>query len=167
LKNRDDLFREIVEEHLPTIRRVCRAYLYDRDAADDLCQEILLQLWKHCDRFEQRASLRTYLYRIAVNTAISYNRKGIPTVTLETVPELPAEDAVPSSDGHEHKLSWMYRAIQQLEEMDRLIISLVLEDLSYQQIADVVGLSVSHVGVKINRIKGRLQKLMPHELRPN
>ncbi len=147
------------------IRRVCLAYLYDRGAADDLCQEVLLNVWRNWDRFEGRATWSTYLYRITVNTVISHNRRErggvLPLSGVETQIDESAR-ALSEKDSEEQRLDALQQAISRLCPADRVLMSLVLEDLSYQHIGEILGLTPGHVGVRINRCKEKLRKsLLP------
>jgi RNA polymerase sigma factor (sigma-70 family) len=159
---RHRLFNDVVAAHQASIRRICRAYLYDQAATDDLCQEVLLNVWRHLERFEGRATWGTYLYRITVNTVIDHNRRRRPTVPLEDAPEAidGSEHALSQKSAEEQRLDALHQAIQQLPVADRVIVSLLLEDLSYQQISEITGISASHVGVRINRCKEKLRKLL-------
>lgn len=151
----------MVREHHGSIYRICMAYLYDKSHVDDLYQEILLQLWGSLDRYRGDAKMGTWVYRVAVNTAITYNIRNKKT-KLEELPETIhiADDPTGQAKEKETQLSQLYKAISQLEEQDRLLISLVLEDMSYRDIAEITGSNTNNIGVRINRVKARLLKLM-------
>lgn len=159
--NKEQIFGQLVKENRDAVYRICLAYLYDRSHADDLYQEILLQAWKSLDNFRGDASISTWLYRIAVNTAITYNRKQVKN-KVEALPDhlQPAVSFYSESRAKEEQLNQLSLAISRLEEQDRLLISLVLEDMSYKQIAEITGTSVNNTGVRITRAKARLMKLM-------
>lgn len=161
MNQQEHIFNRIVQDNHASIYRICRAYLYDRSHAEDLCQEILVRVWQNLDSYKGDAQLSTWIYRIAVNTAISYNRKNSKTQHHE-LPETVnlADDSHSLTAEKEQQLNALTRAISELEEHDRLVISLVLEDLSYKEIAEITGQSVTNIGVRINRIKARLLKLM-------
>ncbi len=120
----------------------------------------MLQVWKSLDKYKGDAKVNTWVYRIAVNTAITYNLKHKRTQyeALPATAEIIADQG--RSTEREQQLTALTAAIRKLDEGDRLIISLVLEDLSYKEIAEVTGNSVNNIGVKINRIKTRIMKLM-------
>jgi RNA polymerase sigma-70 factor (ECF subfamily) len=163
LSQRDKIFSDIVQQHHGSIYRICLAYLYDRSHADDLYQEILVQVWKSLDSYKGTAQLGTWIYRIAVNTAITYNIKNKKT-KLEELPEaMVVADEPGNAKERESQLSQLAKAINQLEEQDRLLISLVLEDLSYKEIAEITGGNVNSTGVRITRVKARLLKLMTNK----
>ena len=161
MQQKEHIFGEIVRENHGRIYRICLAYLYDKSHAADLYQEILLQIWKSLDNFKGAATMGTWIYRIAVNTAITYNTQHKKN-KLEALPETfhPADDHSAGIMEKESQLSRLHLAISQLEEQDRLIISLVLEDMTYKDIADITGSNTNNIGVRITRIKARLLKLM-------
>lgn len=161
LNQREQIFNDTVRENHASIYRICRAYLYDKSHAQDLYQEILLQLWNSIDKYRGAAHLNTWVYRVAVNTAITYNARS-KRVRMEELPVTIniAEEPEDNAKEKESQLSMLTWAISQLDEYDRLIISLVLEDLSYKQIAEVTGSNTNSIGVRITRIKARLMKLM-------
>lgn len=147
----------MVRDNRDSIYRICRAYVYDRLWADDLYQEILLQLWGSMDSYRGTAKLSTWVYRVAVNTAITYNtrQKKHAYQQLPDISGLP-DDHTPAED---EQLQALYRAINQLEPQDRLVISLVLEGLSYKEIAEITGATVTNTGARISRIKTRIMNL--------
>jgi len=155
-------FNELVAAHHASIYRICRAYLYDVSHADDLYQEILFQIWKSLKNFKGNSSIGTWIYRIAVNTAISFNLKNKrhQHQPLPDLFQIPYEETLQKKQDEEEQLNKLRFCISKLETQDRLIISLVLEDKSYKDISEIVGTNINNVGVKINRIKTRLLKLM-------
>jgi RNA polymerase sigma factor (sigma-70 family) len=164
-KLEEESFNKLVVSNHASIYRICRAYIYDSSLADDLYQEILFQIWKSIKNFKGNSKVSTWVYRIAVNTAISFNLKN-KRHQHESLPELlqvPYEDTLVNKKEDELKLDHLRYCINLLEPADRLIISLVLEDKSYKDIAEITGNNMNNVGVKINRIKARLLKLMTTE----
>jgi len=158
----EEYFNALVKNHHASIYRICRAYLYDASLADDLYQEILYQVWKSLKSFKGNSSISTWVYRISVNTAISFNSKN-KRHQYETLPDLyqvPYEHTLVKKQEEEARLDHLRYCISLLEQQDRLIISLVLEDKSYQEISEIIGTNSNNVGVKINRIKARILKLM-------
>lgn len=162
LNQQQDLFSELVRENHASIYRICRAYLYDISHADDLYQEILYQAWKGLNNFKGQAKASTWIYRIAVNTAISYNikNKRHQHLPLPESFQIPYQDTLAQKKEQDDQLIRLRFCISQLVPQDRLIISLVLENKSYKEIGEITGSSLSNTGVKINRIKGRLLNLM-------
>jgi len=132
-----------------------RAYAFTVMDGDDLFQEITLQVWKSIPRFRQESAVTTWLYRIALNTAIKWNkkeRKHSPATSLDNAQHILQE----SSNQVDEKLQWLYNEIQQLDEIDRSITLLMLDNFSYKEMAAILGITESNVGVKINRIKKQL-----------
>lgn len=152
-------YEDIIRSHKDSIYRICLGYIYEADLVEDLFQEVLISLWKSLPTFRNEAKLSTFIYRVTVNTAISFNRKrrkhkresqlGFP---------VPVHDSPVDEIMNKEELQLLRSCICRLEDQDRLIISLYLEELSYKEIAEVAGISVSYVGVKINRIKKILKE---------
>jgi RNA polymerase sigma-70 factor (ECF subfamily) len=154
---KEQQFNSLVAQYKASIWRVCYAYLPDRSFAEDVFQDILVEIWKSMDGFRGSSGWHTWIYRIAVNTAIRHGRRETrrPVDFLESPAEV-ADSGTAESQETEQRHQQLHRCIQRLSEQDRLIVSLLLEELSYQEIADVTGLSLSLVGVRINRIKPKL-----------
>lgn len=153
-------FEALVADNHDRLYRICRAYLpRDPAAAQDLYQDILVQLWTNLPRYRGEAQLSTWVYRVAVNTALLFKRReqrrptGPDPDALAQV--LPA-DSGEAARAHHELLDHLHACIALLPDPDRLLVSLLLEDASYQQIADVLGLSLSNVGVRLNRLKKKL-----------
>lgn len=152
-------FEALVAEHRDRLYRICRAYLpRDPVAAQDLYQDVLVQLWTHLPAFRGEAQLGTWVYRVAVNTALLFKRREQrrPSASAGPDPATLPLVAEAADDTQETLLTQLHHCIAQLPDADRLLVSLVLEDASYQQIADVLGLTVSNVGVRLNRLKKKL-----------
>jgi len=127
-------------------------YLNDAEQAKDLTQETFISVWKNLGSFRHESKISTWIYRIATNNclrAIEVGKRMIKTELPLNLPDLP-------EDSPEEKLRFLYRAISQLEETERIIISLLLEDLPQGEIADIVGLNPGTVRVRIHRIKEKL-----------
>ena len=145
-------FETIYTLYSPQIFRVCMGYLNDAEQAKDLTQETFISVWKNLDSFRHESKISTWIYRIATNNclrAIEVGKRMIKTELPLYLPDLP-------EDSPEEKLRFLYRAISQLEETERIIISLLLEDLPQGEIADIVGLNPGTVRVRIHRIKEKL-----------
>jgi RNA polymerase sigma factor (sigma-70 family) len=163
--NKEELFRQVLAENKDRIYRICCAYEHDKDERDDLFQQIFINVWKSLDRFEGRSAISTWIYRIAVNTSLIHFKKSAKKKNLHTVLDEKTLN-IPETEEKEEKIKTglqieqLYECINMLAEIDRLIISMMLDDLSYKEIAEVTGMTVNNVGVKINRIKKELAKLM-------
>jgi len=151
-------FENILQEHNAIIYKVARAYSYYE--YKDLYQEILMQLWRSFDRFEGKSKVSTWIYRVALNTAITYkNRRSQNHLDLEKVPELKDESEKSESGAHKIKIAILYKCINQLKPDDRALIILQLEGYDYEEISEIIGITKNLVGVKLNRIKYRIQTL--------
>lgn len=164
MNHQQEPFLEIIAEHQRIIHKVTRLYAHTQDDRDDLFQEILLQLWRAFGSFKGDAKISTWMYRVALNTAISGFRKSSrrpQTSELDSVTFLAVAE-VPDAEQEEDK-ALLYKAIALLSDLERAIIMLYLEEHSYEEIAEVIGITANYVGVKLSRIKSKLKKiLMPH-----
>ena len=158
-------FIEVFKENKDIIFRLCYTSLNNKADVDDLFQEVMINAWRSLDNFRQEAKISTWLYRITVNTALLYNkrfkRKSKRFFNVEPI-ELDEnhshEDPFQKSNNEDLRI--LNKAISKLNKQDRIIIGLFLEDISYEEISEIVGISSNYVGVKINRIKPVLAKLM-------
>jgi RNA polymerase sigma-70 factor (ECF subfamily) len=154
--DRDALYQQAAAAYSGAIRRLARGYEPDPDKRRDLVQDIHVALWRSFAQFAGRASMRTWVYRVAHNTAISRitrNRARAPTfVTLDALAETAVEDATRAVD-RRIALERLLALIQSLDPVDRQVILLYLEDLDAKSIAAIVGLSPGNVTTKVHRIK--------------
>ncbi|TKC06299.1 RNA polymerase sigma factor [Pedobacter frigoris] len=151
-------FLMLLQVHQGIIHKVCRLYREGREDQEDLFQEITYQLWKAWPTFRGAAKITTWMYRVALNTAIASFRKKKPAVEYQPVlPDLPQEDQNEEQMERQEKL---FRVLKQLDDSEKAIITLYFEELSYKQIAEVTGISENNVGVRLNRIKNKIQKLL-------
>ncbi len=159
-------FLETISNHQRIIHKVCRMYAHDEEDRQDLFQEILLQLWRAFGSFKGESKISTWMYRVALNTAISGFRKSSRrplTDELDSMAYQAAAD-MPNPDAEEDR-QLLYQAIGMLSDVERAIIMLYLEEYSYDEIADVIGITTNYVGVKINRIKAKLKDILSPHLR--
>ena len=154
----DDLYQSVRSEYSAALERLARAYEADPDRCRDLLQEIHFELWRSFDAYGERCSLRTWVYRVAHNTAVSYivrqRRSNLRNLlTLEDI------ESAPSPGDHGRKsedrlaLARLYRLIHQLKPLDRQIMLLYLEDMDGESIGEITGLSAGAVRIQIHRIK--------------
>jgi RNA polymerase sigma-70 factor, ECF subfamily len=155
---RDRLFQELFAANRSRIQRLCYGYLGSGGDTEDLFQEIMINVWNSLPSFRGESLPSTWLYRIAVNTALVYRRKRRST---EPLPELrdPARCAHQNLEDEE-RLAALRAAIASLPDQDRVIMTLLLEGLSYKEISEITGLTVNHVGVKISRAKAQLEEIL-------
>lgn len=162
LNDLEKQFDAVVEKHHASIYRICRAYCYDKSMTADLYQEVLVQLWKSLGGFREHAQLSTWIYRVTVNTAITFNTRSMKHqfVPLSGEEQLLSDNDLMEKLEQEARYDQLHTAIQQLEKHDRLLIALVLEGRSYKDIAEIIGSNANNIGVRVSRIKERLTKLI-------
>ena len=154
----EEVFIELLQQHERIINKVCRVYAQAAEDRNDLYQELALQAWRSYPTFRGDAQFSTWLYRVALNTAITQFRKS---KKATTTPELLEPFVAPAAetDTEEEQLQSMYRAIAKLSELDKAIVLLYLDDYPYDDIGRVMGITPNHVAVKMSRIKTKLQSL--------
>jgi len=162
------LFMNWLGEHGASVMKVARAYTLTSDDCQDLAQEILLQAWRSLPSFEGKASPATWFYRVALQTAMNWHRKDKPRrirqQPLLDVQTLAADGANSAEQAQQRDIvEQLYKAIHQLPKADAALVLLYLDELSYREIAEVLGISESNVGVKLNRAKKSLSALMDGE----
>lgn len=156
MENKQPLdFERLVMEHKTTIFSVCYMFTETKAEADDLFQEVLVSLWQGMDSFRGDASLRSWVYRVSMNTCISYKRKK----KIQTAPLEFSADAVSPDSPESKQAKMLHERISRLEPFDRAIVLLWLEDMPYDEIAAIVGISAKAVGVRLVRIKEKLKSL--------
>ncbi len=153
---RERQFLDLFEKNKASIRRVCFGYLNSSSEVEDLFQEVMKNVWHSLPSFRGEAQISTWVYRIAVNTAIVYRKKW---KQGEELPDLPDQSrGAQQTLEEQERLAALHAAIATLGDQDRVIITLLLEGLSYKEIADVTGITVNYVGVKISRIKEAIEQ---------
>jgi len=153
--NAEKEFIALLNQHQKIIYKVCNLYLQSHADKEDLFQEVTLQAWKAYANFRGDAKFSTWLYRVALNTAITFYRKEKKQFIYST-DELPEIAGVPY-DPIEEKTKAMYTAIAELSKIDKAIVMLYLEDYSYNEISEVLGITANNIAVKMNRIKIKLK----------
>jgi RNA polymerase sigma factor (sigma-70 family) len=152
-------FITIIEANKRIIFKVCNAYCQHTTDREDLAQEIIYQLWKSWGSFDTTYKLSTWMYRIALNVAITFYRKekkATGTVLLgDHLIEIADENL---DEGLEHNLNALQKFINQLKELDRALMILYLEEKSHKEIAEIIGISTTNVATKIGRIKEQLKQ---------
>ena len=160
-------FKNIIDQHNGILYKIGRSYTSEEADFQDLYQEMLIQLWKSLDRFQGKSKVSTWIYRIALNTALTYKRnrkrrKQVDTIDHHIGEKLACEGVggIEAVQQKEQKIELLYQCIYLLKKDERAIILLYLDGRKYEEIAEIIGLTTSHVGVKIKRIKDRLYKLL-------
>jgi RNA polymerase sigma-70 factor (ECF subfamily) len=156
---RERLFLEVFQGRRASLQRLCFGFLgSSSQETEDLFQEIMTNVWNSLPSFRAESAIHTWVYRIAVNTALVYRKKLKRGEELPDVPD--GRMGAHQNLEQEERLAALRRAIAALADQDRLIVTLLLEGLSYKEIAEITGLTVNYVGVKISRIKQMLEQLM-------
>lgn len=153
-------FIELIKNHQGILHKICNVYFIRNPYKEDYYQEILIRLWKSYPSFRNQSAFSTWLYRVALNTAIDLIRKENLQPVHTELSQI--EYNIPD---HEHnidseKKETLYQAIGQLSDVEKAIIILYLEDYSYKEISEIIGISESNTGVKISRIKNQLIKIL-------
>ena len=154
---RDRIFGEWLAGHKGILFKVVQAYAFEHADRQDLFQEITIQVWRSVDAFRGDSSVPTWMYRVALNTAIAWTRKeGRHQRGKEQLEVVEGLLTTAAAEKRDPRVEWLYHQIAQLKDVDRSVALLLLDGFSYKEIASIVGLSESNVGVKINRIKSAL-----------
>ena len=151
----------MVREHKSTVYTVCYMFSKDTDEVNDLFQEVLINLWKGFDGFRGESKVDTWIWRIALNTCISDDRKK--KRRGERVPLEMAADLYADTDEDTKQIRQLYARINKLGIMDRALVLLWLENLSYEEIGAIAGISAKNVSVKLVRIKQQLMKMSDNQ----
>ena len=151
-------FSERIDKHQAIIHKVCMVYANGRANREDLFQEICLQLWKSYPNFRGDAQFTTWMYRVALNTAISNVRKEKKHLPFEPLRD--TYGMMEDNAKEKEKVSLLYHAISKLNQIDKALILLWLEEKNYEEIASIMGISKKNVSVKLVRIKRKLEELV-------
>lgn len=163
-----DEFESRLNEHRGILWKIANGYCRRAEDRDDLVQEICLQLWRAYPGYDPERRFSTWMYRVALNTAISFWRgtrsRAQRQVPLDDSRAIAIADAARSDEGGEDpRLSRLYRTLQSLGELDRALVMLHLEERSHREIAEVLGISESNVGTKLNRLKQSMRRELAAE----
>lgn len=159
--NLEKEFVEQLEANQNIVHKICRLYTDNQDAHNDLFQEVTIQLWKAYPKFRGDSKFSTWMYRVALNTAITLYRKSkrsIKTQRYETV-EFKIEDTTEDDETME-QLTLLYGAVKQLNDIEKALVFLYLEDKNYREISETLGITEVNARVKMNRIKTKLTNII-------
>ena len=162
--DKTQIFTTAIENSSAITFKIAAFYTNTREDREDLMQEIIYQLWKSYDGFQQRAAFSTWLYRVAMNTAINHRKvlkKKIATVPVNDHLQVEQETGDKS---YEEKLQTLNKQLENLNLLDKGIVLLYLENKSYSEIADITGLSESNIGTKMSRIRNKLKNQILKQL---
>jgi len=155
-----DFYTAFILPHAAIIIKICRAYTNNQEDFEDYYQEVCLQIWRSKDRFKKQSEWSTWIYKLSLNVCLTYLKKAKNNQQHFVSDSLPAELIEDSKNFGEQSINQLYGAIRQLSEIDRGVILLYLEEKSYQEIAEIIGSNTNNIGVRIKRIKDRLNKIL-------
>ena len=156
MKTSETAFAQMVREHKNTIYTVCFMFSKDSDEVNDLFQEVLINLWKGFDTFERKSKIDTWIWRVSFNTCIDQDRKK---KRHSPIPLTMGIDLFNDKDDDTRQVKMLYDRIHRLKPFDRAIVLLWLENMSYEEIAAIVGITVKNVSVRLYRIKEELKQM--------
>lgn len=149
-------FSQLVRQNKSTIYTVCYMFSKDQDEVADLFQEVLIKLWGGIASFESKSDVKTWIYRVALNTCISIDRKKKRRAKTELSMDV---NFFTDKDSASEQVNILHRRISQLQPLDRAIVLLWLEDISYEEIGAIVGISAKNVSVRLFRIRQQLKNM--------
>lgn len=156
MENTNQDFNAIVEAYKETMYTICLMYARDQDEANDMMQEALINLWRAHDSFRGEASLRSWVWRICVNTCVSYERGQ--RRHHNTLP-ISVADLMTAQTDDDQQIRLLHDRIHRLRPFDRALVLLWLEELSYQEIGEILGITAQNVGIRLFRIKEQLRRM--------
>jgi len=160
-KDLESRFLADFEKNQNIVHKICRIYTTNQDAHNDLFQEVTIQLWKNYSKFRGEAKFSTWMYRVALNTAISLYRKSTRTVKTQDISDISYKiQASEYDDTEEQQLKSLYKAIQELNDIDKALIFLYLENKPYKEISEALGITQVNARVKMNRAKDKLKNIL-------
>jgi len=160
MKENERQFADIVRQHKSSIYSVCYMFAKDADEADDLFQEVLINLWKGMDSFRHESKINTWIWRVSFNTCISADRKRKRKKEVRLSMDV---NLFESPDEDSRQIRMLHERIHRLQPFDRAIVMLWLEGISYEEIGAIVGISVKNVSVRLVRIKEMLKQMNSHD----
>lgn len=161
----DSSFIQMINTHIGIAVKISRIYGQNAEESEDLLQEMMYQLWRSFGSFDRRSKFSTWMYRVCLNTALTYKRKSrkekLESISLE-------HDEIPDQaiENRDDAIALLYQAIATLTPLNKAVIMLFLEELNYKEIANITGISRSNVSVRLVRIKKELEKLLRTKLSP-
>ena len=157
MKEKELEFNRIVKANKAAIFTVCYLFSKDQDEVNDLFQETLINLWRGFDGFHGKCDVKTWIWRVSLNTCLTFERKKKRRV--DTLPLTMDINLFTDTDDDTQQVQMLYRRINKLGMLDRAIILLWLENMSYEEIGEIIGISTKNVSVKLVRIKEQLKKM--------
>ncbi|WP_339627255.1 sigma-70 family RNA polymerase sigma factor [uncultured Maribacter sp.] len=158
--SKETVFTNLIREHQALLYKVTSVYTDNKQDQEDLFQEVVYQLWKYFDSFRQDSKITTWMYRVAMNTAITHLKKKKRRPDVLPIAEVLIKQIDSIDEVYEERLRLLYKHLHHLNTLDKGLIFLLLEGKSYNEIAVITGLQSSNVGTRISRIKKKLRTNM-------
>jgi len=162
LNHNELIFLQLIGDNKGILYKICHLYCRNKDDREDLMQEMIYQLWRSGQQFDANYKFSTWMYRIALNVAISFYRKqtrsGVRIALGGDLHLMELEDRSPDNEELEEKIDLLQQFISELGELDKALMILYLEERPYREIAEILGISETNVATKLSRIKGRLKQ---------
>ncbi|MFY0602031.1 MAG: sigma-70 family RNA polymerase sigma factor [Cyclobacteriaceae bacterium] len=158
----EEKFTELLYENQGIVHKISNLYFGDRLEKEDYYQELIIQLWKAFPSFNSTSKFSTWMYRVCINSAIDIKRKEKHRLNQVELTEVNIQNLSHEEESTHINKEKLYEAINGLSDVNKAIITLHLDEYSYQEIAEMIGISKSNAGVKINRIKSQILKLLEH-----
>lgn len=160
----NDFYNTSILPFAGIIIKLCRAYTNSQEDFEDYYQEVCLQIWRSKENFREESEWSTWVYRISLNVCLTLLKKKKNNTQHFVSDSSPAEETEDNYAFSDESLNLLYAAIRKLSEIDRAVIMLYLEEKSYQEIADIIGTNPNNIGVRVQRIKTRLKKILDGEI---
>jgi RNA polymerase sigma-70 factor (ECF subfamily) len=160
LLSKEKEFAQLIKSNQGLIIKVSRLYTNTLEDEQDLFQEIVLQLWRSYDSYKGDSKISTWMYRVALNTAITIFRKKTKSIATNELQDMQYEKLLETNEEQEEKISLLYKVIKMLPNIERAIVTMYLDDLPYKEIAENIGISEVNARVKMNRLKKTIKELM-------
>ena len=160
MNNREKEFAKLIKDNQGLIIKVSRLYTNSLEDEEDLFQEIVLQLWRSYDSFKGQSKISTWMYRVALNTAITLFRKKTKMPVTDELTDFHYKDFLEDDQEKQQQISTLYRVIKMLPNVERAIVTMYLDDFPYRDIAENLGITEVNARVKMNRLKKTLKELM-------
>jgi len=160
LSAKEKEFSQLIKDNQGLIIKVSRLYTNSIEDEQDLFQEIVLQLWRSYDTFKGQSKISTWMYRVALNTAITLFRKKTKSPQTDELQDFHYKDFVEDDEEKQQQISTLYKVIKILPNVERAIVTMYLDDLPYKDIAENLGITEVNARVKMNRLKKTLKELM-------
>lgn len=160
MTSKEKEFLQLVKDNQGLIIKVSRLYTHSPEDEEDLFQEIVLQMWRSYDTFKGQSKITTWMYRVALNTAITLFRKKTESPQTNELAEFHYQEFLEEDDEKHQQISLLYKVIKMLPQVERAIVMMYLDDLPYRDIAENLGISEVNARVKMNRLKKTLKELM-------